>query len=133
MSDSQTVQRGSVLMVEDDPVVRRIYGRMLGEAGFSVSAVSEGAAVAAALAMGAFDVVLTDLGMPGMDGGAVLRLVRDRDPDLPVILMTGSHLDDAVAATEGRALSYLLKPVGFDALRASVAEAVRLRRMRMRT
>jgi DNA-binding NtrC family response regulator len=133
MSDPKSLQLGCVLVVEDDPVVRRIYGRMLDEAGFSVSAVSEGAAVAAALSTGGFDAVLTDLGMPGMNGGDVLRLVRERDPDLPVILMTGSHLDDAVAATEGRALRYLLKPVRFDALCASVAEAVRLRRARTGT
>lgn len=128
MLEPQTEQPGCVLLVEDDPAILWTYSRMLSEAGFAVEAVADGGAVPSALAAHHFDAVLSDIALPGMSGIEVLGLVHGCDPELPVILMTGGDVEEALAATERRALRYLLKPVRFDVLKACVAEAVRVRR-----
>jgi EAL domain-containing protein (putative c-di-GMP-specific phosphodiesterase class I) len=77
-----------------------------------------------------FDVVLSDIAMPGMSGIDFLRQLKARDPDLPVVLVTGSPaLETAIQALEHGAVRYLLKPVGADVLRAAVEHALALRRM----
>jgi EAL domain-containing protein (putative c-di-GMP-specific phosphodiesterase class I) len=119
---------GRVLVLDDDPSVLKSYSRVLERAGFTVVGRSNGIDVGPLLGSGSFDVVLTDISMPGMDGTEVLRVVRERDPDLPVILMTAcGDLRSAALAVELRALRYLFKPVDMDILIATVTDAVRLR------
>jgi DNA-binding response OmpR family regulator len=84
--------------------------------------------VLARLAHGDIDVLLTDLVLPGADGIELLRAAHELDPDLPVVLMTGSgDLDTATRAVELNALRYLLKPVDPAALLRAVEDAIRLR------
>jgi EAL domain-containing protein (putative c-di-GMP-specific phosphodiesterase class I) len=89
-----------------------------------------GAEVEAALGSQPFDVVVCDIRMPGTSGIDILRSVRARDPDLPVILMTaGGELSSAVEAVEHGALRYLLKPIAPEILADTAADAIRLRRL----
>ena len=119
--------RGCVLLLDDDLSVLRSYARALERAGFIVVRRSSGADVTHVLGHGAFDAVVTDIAMPGMDGTEVLRMVRERDPDLPVILMTGSgDLRTAAKAVELQAMRYLIKPIDMDVLIATVGDAVQL-------
>ena len=65
------------------------------------------------------DLIISDIQMPGMDGIAFLKAVRERFPDLPVILMTGyATVETAVAALRSRAYDYLKKPVQLQELQA---------------
>lgn len=92
--------------------------------------VSESRFAADLLGAWEFDVVVTDVAMPLIDGVEVLRAVRERDPDIPVVLMSGTaNLASALKAVEHGALRYLEKPVDVDSLRQIVEDAVRLRRI----
>lgn len=119
---------GRVLLVEDEQQIRNAYGRALRAAGFEVVQLSDGRDVVPALAARDCDVVICDIGLPGLSGVDVLRLVRRVDPDLPVLLMTaGGDLTSAVKAIELGALRYLLKPITPAALGAAARDAVRWR------
>src|SRR5580692_4745395 len=120
---------GRVLIVDDEPALLRALARTLTQEGHDVASAESGAEAMALLDRGHFDAVLSDIGMPEMDGFELLRSVRERsgDLDLPVILMTGGpSLETAVKAVEYGALRYLMKPIDNDLLRKSVADAVRL-------
>jgi EAL domain-containing protein (putative c-di-GMP-specific phosphodiesterase class I) len=123
-------RRGRVLIVEDDRDLLEVYTDVLLEAGFDVTALSDGGGALRALEGDSFDVVLTDVIMPGATGVDVLRTVRERDLDVPVVLITGSpSVETAVQALDLGALRYLLKPVSAADLVRSVEEASRLRRL----
>jgi EAL domain-containing protein (putative c-di-GMP-specific phosphodiesterase class I) len=122
--------RGHVLVVEDDRPLLELYTELLLDEGFHVAAALDGAGALRALEGDAFDVVLTDVVMPGATGVDVLRAVRERDLDVPVILVTGNPtVESAVQALEMGALHYLVKPVSAEELLRSVEHAVRLRRL----
>jgi EAL domain-containing protein (putative c-di-GMP-specific phosphodiesterase class I) len=117
-----------VLLLDDDAAVLKSYGRALERAGFTVVRRASGADVGQVLGHASFDVVVSDISMPGMDGTEVLRTVRERDPDLPVILMTGTgDLRSAAKAVELRAMRYLLKPVDLALLVETVCDAAQQR------
>lgn len=125
-----TATTGTVLLVDDDPQVLRAYGRILRSAGFDVVPAADGRAAREALEARGFDVVMSDITLPGADGIEVLCAARARDPDLPVVLMTaGGDLQSAVRAVELGALRYLLKPVEAAMLVETAANAVRLRQI----
>jgi EAL domain-containing protein (putative c-di-GMP-specific phosphodiesterase class I)/FixJ family two-component response regulator len=120
---------GLILLVEDEPLVLSAYGRILREAGFSVIQLPNAALLEETLAVFSPDAVISDVRLPGPSGIDVLRAVRARDPDVPVILITaGGDLTSAVEAVEHGALRYLLKPIAPAALAGAAADAVRLRR-----
>jgi EAL domain-containing protein (putative c-di-GMP-specific phosphodiesterase class I) len=124
MSDGNAAR---ILIVDDDPDLREIYAGLLQHAGYSVVSADGGRAAVEALDRGHFDVILTDISMPDMDGLQLLRTVRQRDLDVPVVLMTGNpQVETAVQALDHGALRYLMKPVGEEALCQTVSEAVRL-------
>lgn len=124
---SAVATRARVLLVEDDAALRRAIGRMLERMGHQVIEAEDGARAIELSAKDHFDVVLTDIMMPGVDGIAVLRAVRERDLDVPVLLMTGApDLDTAVAAIALGALEYLTKPIGTEALGKSIDRALKL-------
>lgn len=120
----------SVLLVDDEPLLLRAYKRLLEGRGFEVHTAADGGAAVAMLAGKRFGVILSDISMPGMDGLALLREVRQRDLDVPVVLMTGSPaLETAMDALDNGALRYLVKPVDEANLIAALERAVRLHAM----
>jgi EAL domain-containing protein (putative c-di-GMP-specific phosphodiesterase class I)/ActR/RegA family two-component response regulator len=126
----EATQRGRVLLVDDDPAIRRDYGKVLRRLGFDVAVASDGQDAIQQMHGGAFDLIVSDLSMPRMDGLEFLRAVRHHDLDIPVVLMTGDcNLESAIAAVEYGALRYLPKPVDIDKLAEVVGRAVSLGRM----
>lgn len=125
--------KGRVLIVDDEDQLREAYAEILTDAGYEVEKASsseQAVDVLDLLQRSELDAVLSDIQMPGMSGVQLLRAVRDRDLDLPVILMTGNPtVDTAAQAVEYGALRYLMKPVKLDVLVATVGDAVRLRRL----
>ena len=114
-----------VLVVDDELALTRSLARVLASHGFAVVPVGDGAAAIAALQTGRFDVVLSDIRMPTMDGVELLRALHSLDPDLPVILMTADpRVETAAQAVELGALQYLLKPVPVDELVQGIGRAV---------
>jgi EAL domain-containing protein (putative c-di-GMP-specific phosphodiesterase class I) len=121
---------GRVLVVDDEPVTARGYARLLLAAGYEVTVAHAGKEAAALAAARGFDVVVSDLGMPDMDGLGLLRAIRRTDLDVPMIFLTGSPaLETAVRAIEYGAFRYLVKPVGGTELIDVVARAVLLHRL----
>lgn len=122
--------KAKILLVDDEPVTARGYARALMAAGYRVTMVNDGRE-AAALAKGeAFDVVVSDIAMPDMDGLALLRAIRQSDLDVPMVFMTGSPaIESAVQAIEYGAFRYLLKPVAPAALLDVVERAARVHRL----
>ncbi len=126
----QTTARGKVLLVDDEPLVLDAFARLLRGAGFTVEPCADGRRASEMAGAGEYDVVVSDIGLPGLDGMKLLRLVREQDLDLPVVLMTGQpRMDSAIEAVELGAMRYLTKPVETAVLRRTVEEAVRLRRL----
>lgn len=130
MAPSRSVTE--VLLVDDDDLVRAAHQRLLERSGIKVTSVQCASEALARLMaqVHQFDAVVTDVVMPDTDGVALLREVRRRLPDLPVILMTGQpHVDSAVAAINGGGFRYLTKPVHEGELISCVQEAAGLRRL----
>ncbi len=122
--------RGRILIADDEPELLEVYGDLLEKAGYQVETAGDGRAALKLLLSGQFNLVLSDISMPDMDGLHLLRAVREQDLDLPVVLMTGDpRVDTAVQAVEYGALRYLLKPIGEDLLLRTVGDAVKLHRM----
>jgi EAL domain-containing protein (putative c-di-GMP-specific phosphodiesterase class I) len=119
-----------ILLVDDEPGLARGLSKLLEMAGNVVVTALEGKEAIAQLEASAFDVVVSDIRMPGMDGLALLRAIRGRDLDLPVIFLTGSPtLESAVEAMEHGAFRYLTKPIDGKELADVVARAVVVRKM----
>jgi EAL domain-containing protein (putative c-di-GMP-specific phosphodiesterase class I) len=122
--------RGVVLVVDDEAPIRAAFARILKSAGFETEGASNGKQAVELLAARRFDAILSDIAMPQMDGIGLLRAVRERDLDVPIILVTGSpSLETALKAVEYGALRYLRKPIEAPEVVASVEHAVRLGRM----
>ena len=105
-----------ILLVDDDEDQRRSLCKSLRDRGHTVKDVPDG--IRALLYLDdRVDVVISDIQMPGLDGIEMLRTIRERYLDLPVILMTGhGTFDTAVEALRNRAFDYLGKPVALNEL-----------------
>jgi len=120
------------LIIDDEPNIRRMVGALLTAEGFEVREAADGASGVTAAIQVDPDVVLLDLMMPGsMDGMATLKALREKLPDLPVIMMSGrAGLSDAVKATQLGARNFLEKPLTPEGVLLSVGTALELRRAR---
>ncbi len=129
-SPASVRSQGRVLVVDDEEALLRLIGRMLTTAGYEVATATDGGRAAELLTGATFDAVLSDIDMPKMNGIQLLQAVRQRDLDVPVVLMTGNpDVKTAVQAVAHGALQYLIKPVNMEELGAAVARAVRLNKM----
>jgi EAL domain-containing protein (putative c-di-GMP-specific phosphodiesterase class I) len=116
--------------VDDEPDLVAISSELLQAAGYETVTASSAEPALEAVRTRRLDAVVSDIRMPGLSGIELLRAVRRFDPDLPVVLLTGSPtLESAIQALEYGAIQYIPKPVSSGALEAAVARAVRLRRM----
>jgi EAL domain-containing protein (putative c-di-GMP-specific phosphodiesterase class I)/CheY-like chemotaxis protein len=117
-------------LVDDEPALRRALGRMLAINGCAVTTAENGREAMGLVENGTFDVVVSDIRMPTMDGLAMLRGIRTRDLDIPVVFLTGSpSVDTAMEAVQYGAFRYLTKPIDGDQLASVVAHAARLHRL----
>jgi EAL domain-containing protein (putative c-di-GMP-specific phosphodiesterase class I) len=122
--------RARVLLAEDDAHVRRPLGRSLAAFGYEVVTAENGREALAQMNGAPFDVIVSDIVMPELDGIQLLRAIRERDTDVPVVLVTGApDVTTAMQAVRLGALLYLTKPVDLDEIKHVVARAVRLRRI----
>src|SRR5437764_7864356 len=109
-----------ILVVDDEPKLGKLIGEMLQLEGHEVVRVQGGRGALVELAAKPFELVITDLRMPEVDGIAVLRDARGRGSD--VILMTAyGTAESAVEAMKAGAADYLLKPFAMDELKLRVA------------
>jgi EAL domain-containing protein (putative c-di-GMP-specific phosphodiesterase class I) len=122
--------RGRVLVVDDERDLLEVLAVMLGEAGWHVDTAANGQEALGLVDAQRYEVILSDIDMPGMDGVQLLREIRGRDLDVPVLLITGHpRVETAVEALEHGALRYLQKPLRERDLLTAVEDAARLHRM----
>jgi two-component system response regulator AtoC len=120
-----------VLVADDKENMRRLVARILADAGgYAVDEADDGARALAFVATRPYDVVVTDIRMPGADGFELLAAVKARDPSVEVVMMTGyATVQDAVRAMKRGAFDYLEKPFDPDAALAVVARAAERKRV----
>lgn len=116
----------SILVVEDEARISTFVEKGLTAAGYTVTVVTDGRVGLDYATTGSFDLVLLDVGLPGIDGFEVLRQVRAGGSTVPIIMLTArTSVDDTVSGLDGGANDYLPKPFKFDELLARIR--VRLR------
>jgi DNA-binding NtrC family response regulator len=121
---------GRILFIDDDPAGREVALFNLRKAGYSVTSASDGQGGLDAFAAEPFDLVITDLKMPGISGMEVLRAVRARAPEIPVLVITAfGNIETAVSAMKEGAYDFIGKPFHRDHLLLSVEKALERRRL----
>jgi DNA-binding NtrC family response regulator len=120
-----------LLLVDDEQALREAVAERLVDHGFEVVQAASGEDALARLSEFAFDIVITDLRLPGIDGRQVLEAAFDRYPDLIAIVITGyGTVKDAVDAIKRGASDFVTKPFQFDALLHVLRSAIEQRRLR---
>ena len=118
-------QRGRILLVDDDPALGGYLCRVLNSGGFEVTHELDSEGALGRLHGQQWDLLLTDIELPGMSGLELLERVREQVPGLPVAVLTGHPtVDYAVGALRGAAAEFLSKPVSRDDLLAKAAELI---------
>jgi CheY-like chemotaxis protein len=122
-----TALRNKVLVVDDDPVVGRSFDRVLSEKGYVVSTALDGQEALNKLGREEYDVVFTDIKMPGMDGLEVANRIKERRPWLPVVIITGY----GTAANEARAAAagvsgFMRKPLSPEMIEDGARRALQV-------
>lgn len=116
------MSKGKILVIDDEDIVRLSCSRTLVPEGYELKLAQNGAAGLKMIGEEQFDLVLTDLKMPDIDGIEVLRSVKEKWPDTEVIIITGYQtVETAVRAIKLGAFDYLEKPFTPDALIMAVS------------
>jgi DNA-binding NtrC family response regulator len=117
--------QGRILVVDDDPAYREYVRRVLGSGGFDVGHEPDAESALARVAAEHWDLLITDIRLPGMSGLELLDRVRRQAPGLPVAVLTGhASVDCAGDALGGAAAEFMQKPVSRPDLLAKAAELI---------
>jgi putative two-component system response regulator len=123
--------RPRVLCVDDEPAILQILRRLLEVQGFEPVTCGDPLVAVSTFREGAFNVVITDIHMPGMDGMTLMRALREVQPELPVVVVTGQGtVDTAIQALREGATGMLVKPFTGEELLAEVRRALSAAQMR---
>jgi len=121
----------TIMVVEDDPIIRQTVEYALKRAGFSTFSVADGATAVQAAEKSVPDLVLLDLMLPGMDGYQIAEALRSRDKEMAIIMVTALDTDhDKIRGLDAGADDYITKPFSMEELLARVR--ANLRRVRAR-
>jgi len=119
-----------VLVVDDEEAIREVVATLLEAQGYRCTPCPNGRVALDAFGKDAFDLVLSDIVMPEMDGLKLLASLRSLDPDVPIIMVTAMHdISIALEAIRAGAYDYILKPFEKDQLHLSVRRALEHRRL----
>ncbi len=122
----------TILVVDDDALVNDFIVTTLREGAYNVENVFSAEAALDRIGARDYDLVISDVKMPGMDGLSLLERLQTVAPDTAVVIMTGyGGVPDAVRAMKAGAFEYLVKPVGAEATEAVVARALEFRRLKL--
>lgn len=131
--EGASLKRADVLLVDDDRLVLRALERILRAGGYTVQCVEDAQTAAREAMTGGFDVIVSDINMPGLSGLEMVDVLRSYGCEVPVILVTGNpSLDTAKDAIELGVLQYLTKPVTREALVRAVGRGLAEARARKR-
>ena len=130
MSGSGHLVKPSILVVDDEPGVRTALSGVLRDEGYQVEAVSSGEACIEHVMRAPYDLILLDVWLPGADGIATLARLRERQVDIPVVMISGhGSIETAVRAIKLGAFDFVEKPLSLDKTMLVVRNALRQRRL----
>ncbi|HYP89932.1 MAG TPA: response regulator [Polyangiaceae bacterium] len=122
--EARATLRYRALLVDDEPLLRKVLARGLSRVGFQVVEATDGLRALALVENGAFDLVVSDVRMPVMGGVELLQALVVRQPGLPVVLMSGSdEVADRDSALDLGAFDFLSKPFATSELQRSALRA----------
>ena len=122
--------KGRVLVIDDENSIREYLSMMLEREGYLCDATKDGKKALKLQSQEGYDVVITDIQLPGLSGIDILSKLRENDPSLPVIIITGhASQESAIEALNLGAFYYLLKPVSNEELKQVVRNALDMRRL----
>lgn len=125
------MKKARILIIEDDPDGRQSLVDAVQDGGMLVDAAATGEDGIALFATGTYDVVLSDLVLPDIDGIEVLSRLKKKSPDLPILIMTAyGSITSSVRAMKEGAYDYLTKPLDLDDLHAKLSRALEAGRLR---
>ena len=120
---------GRVLLVEDEDMVRAVAERALTRAGYTVTTAADGEEGLAAIANGGeFDVVVSDVVMPGMDGPAMVRAIRRAKPEIPVLFMSGYAEEQLRSQIDLSDMYFIAKPFSVKQIGDKVGQVLAAKR-----
>ncbi len=123
-------EKGRILVVDDERSMREMLEIFLGREGYVVVSCASGSEALRHLAQDAFDLLITDINMPGLSGFDLLREAREKDPALPVLMITAyGSPDSAVQAMKKGATDYLTKPFRIEEVKARISGPLERRRL----
>ena len=118
-------RQGHILLVDDDSALGGYLSRVLRSGGFDVAYELDASSALYRVKAEQWDLLMTDIELPGMSGLELLDRVREIAPDLPVAVLTGHpSVDYAISALRGAAAEFLSKPISADDLLAKAAELI---------
>ncbi len=121
-----------ILLIDDDDSLNKVIAYQLQQMGYDVSSAEDGTSGLSLFKENTFDIVLTDLQLPDIDGMEILSQIRQIDKDVIVIIITAyGTVENAVEASHSGADDYITKPFGKESLRFTIEKAVQLRRLKM--
>src|SRR5688572_11366020 len=122
--------KSSVLIVDDEAGVRSALSGVLRDEGYQVDAVESGEACLERLTRSAYDAIVLDIWLPGLDGLTTLERVRQRSVDIPVVMISGhGNIESAVRAIKLGAFDFVEKPLSLEKTVLVIGNAVRQRRL----
>ncbi|MBI2963548.1 MAG: sigma-54-dependent Fis family transcriptional regulator [Deltaproteobacteria bacterium] len=134
MPKTEDAPRGRILLADDESSIRESLAEVLRQEGYAVDTAADGRAALTAVDGNDYDVVVTDLRMPGADGLAVLRRVRERAPQTLVLLVTAyASIETAVEALRQGAHDYILKPLILEDVLGKVGRLFEVRQLAWET
>ncbi|MFZ1684133.1 MAG: sigma-54 dependent transcriptional regulator, partial [Candidatus Zixiibacteriota bacterium] len=120
----------NILLADDDAALRKIIQFKLKQRGYEVTATADGEEALSALRENRFDLLLSDMKMPKLNGLGLLKQAKKVQPDIEVILMTAyAEVSQAVAAVKLGAFDYLTKPFDDDHLFVTIEKAIKFKRL----
>ena len=128
-ADTAPARPDSILVVDDEPLMQTLLREILTPEGYDVTTADDGRQAVDLLGLVQFDLIITDLVMPRLDGVEVLRAAKRADPDRPVVIITGYPSAESVRKMiKLGAADYVVKPFSVDVAKATVAKVLELRR-----
>ena len=114
-----------VLVIDDDPSVRQVVRFLLAAFGYESHTAADGPSGLVELARGGWDLVVTDLEMPEMNGWHVIEAIRQRVPTMPIVMITAFSDPDVMRRAGELGVPVIAKPFAMATLKAVVGEALR--------
>ena len=126
--DAPSVRPSRILVVDDEVVIRALLNEILSEEGYEVTTASGGSQAISILDQDRFDLIITDIMMPEVDGMEVLLYARRIDPKCPVIMITGYPSAETIERlTSLGASDYITKPFSPDLIKQTVGKILELK------